>query len=351
MEYSDGERGYLWLCGCTDHDYRTRISLLRAGAPEDFLTCADERYIALGAKFPPKEERKRELQNFLESLDEAEIFAVTLLSEEYPEPLKHINQPPLVLYGKGRRELLSRPKFCIVGSRIIPPWAAKLGKGIAEELSARFAIVTGLAEGGDLAAIEGALSSGNLISVLPCGLTECYPAAHANLKARIAEQGLLLSELLPGEPAKKYSFHARNRLLAGLSEGVLVLSAAKRSGTLITASCALDFGRDLFALPHNVGALQGEGCNDLIKRGAYLVTEASDILSVYGFTSTKRQKIELSDEEREVVFVLRDYGEMHLAEIASRLHRPVAVVSAVLSSLEIKGVAVKAGANRYAVVL
>lgn len=349
MRYTADERAYLWLCALTKTEYRERVALLRAApSPAALMERPEEFFPSVCGREFSFEGREEETERFLAFLERRGQFAVTLLSEDYPEALKHISLPPLVLYGAGRRELLSARKFCIVGSRVTPAWAEKLGKAISEELSERFAIVTGLAEGGDSAAIAGAMSGGNLICVLPCGLDECYPAAHASLKEEVKKRGLLLSELLPREQTKKYSFHARNRLLAGLSEGVLVLAAGARSGALITANCALDFGRDVFALPHNVGASRGEGCNDLIKKGAYLVTGAEDILSVYGMERREKQKLALSEEEARVLSILRECGELHAAAIAEQAGMKIFEVSAVLSSLELKGVAVKSGANRFA---
>ncbi len=352
-EYTSDERAILWLCACTRTEYRERVSLLRA-APSPSALFEDpvpyfEQCVAPERRTVSRTpaEREREIAAFVGELELKGYFAVTLLSEDYPRSLGMISLPPLVLYGAGRRELLAKRRFCIVGSRVIPPWAEKLGRSISEALSHRFAIVTGLAEGGDSAAIEGAMSEGNLISVLPCGLDECYPAAHAALKERIRKKGLLLSELLPSETAKKYSFHARNRLLAGLSEGVLVLSAGKRSGTLITANCALEYGRDVFALPHNVGSAQGEGCNDLLKKGAYVVTCAGDVFDAFGMETVAKQGPDLTPDEARVLEVLRSEGELHAAVIAERTGLKIFEVTALLSALEIKGAAVKSGGNRY----
>lgn len=353
MNYTDDERAFLWLCCCAKTDYHHRVMLLHEAPSPAALLKRPEQYFSLapGAVFTPDaREREAEADALLESLERKGYFAVTLIADDYPESLKHISLPPLLLFGKGNRRLLKKRKFCIVGSRITPPWAENLARKFAEELSARFAVVTGLAEGGDSAAIAGALPSGNLISVLPCGLDECYPAAHASIKAQIGEHGLLLSELLPGETAKKYSFHARNRLLAGLSEGVLVVSAAEKSGTLITANCALEFGRDVFAFPHNVGSAHGEGCNELIKKGAYVATCPADVFSLYGMQAPQKKEKIFTGEEMRVLTVLRDYGELHTAVIAEKVGMSAYEVAAILSALEIKGAAVKSGGNKYSAV-
>ena len=343
MEYSAAEKAIVWLAAHSGLDYRARVAFLRS-LKDPALVFTDEVLLPKDGKT-----RLHEADALVKSLEKHNRFALTLLAEDYPEPLKHIHEPPLVLFGEGRRELLKRRKFCIVGSRVTPPWAEKCGRQISERLSDKFCIVTGLAEGGDRAAVDGALAGGNLICVLPCGLDVCYPAAHSTLKERIAKRGLLLSEYAPDEGVTRYAFHARNRILAGLSEGVLVLSAGARSGTLITANCAVDYGRDVFALPHNVGVSKGEGCNELIKRGAYLVTDVEDILAVYGMTENGAPMPELTDEEARVMQVLSE-GELHAAVIADRAGMRIFEASAVLSALEIKGLAVKSGGNRYSAV-
>lgn len=289
----------------------------------------------------------REREAAVARMEEAGIFAVTLLSADYPAALAAIPDPPPVLYGMGNRALLQRRKFCIVGSRILPAWAEKTGRTIAEALSKRFAVVTGFAEGGDRAAIDGAIASGCLICVLPTGVDIAYPAAHTALRREIAKRGLLLSEAAPGAKAQKFSFYARNRILAGLSEGVLVLAAGERSGTLITAHRALDYGREVFALPHNVGAAQGVGCNEMIKAGAWLCTSAKDVFAAFGMETEESPAAVLSEREQRLLSVLRETGGQHIAVLAERAGIPVFEASAVLSSLEMKGLAVRAGGNRY----
>ena len=428
------ELGIVWLCGCTELDKRECAALLRAaGSPARLLD--DYEKIVPSVIRSPKSGLYKErglrldgVEKLLRELERESVFPITVLDEDYPEALKNIASPPLLLYGKGNRALLKERKFCIVGSRVTPPWAESLGRAISAELSSRFCIVTGLAEGGDSAAIagalpfknlisvlpcgifgcypashaglkeqiaksglllseyppdegvkkysfhernrllaglaeggdsaaiQGALPAGKVISVLPCGLKECYPASHAGLKERIAGSGLLLSEYPLGEPVKKYSFHERNRLLAGLSEGVLVLSAGAKSGALITANCAAEFGRDVFALPYRPNEARGAGCNDLIKKGASLVTETEDILSFYGLEEapvreegTEEKGPSLTPEEARVYEVLRDGGELHTSVLAEKAGLRVFEVAAVLSSLELKGLAVKAGGNRYSI--
>ena len=357
MVYSDDEKAIVWLCARSSLDERARARVLRAAGRPSALFSDSEKIRAAVIKEGGERvyindcfTRKREAEDFLSALDRKGYFAVTPLSDDYPASLSAIYDPPLVLYGAGNRELLKKRKFCIVGSRVTPPWAEKQARLFAEEIARHFAVVTGLAEGGDAAALSGAIGSGNLICVLPNGLDECYPASHAALKERVKESGLLLSEYPPAEKARKYSFYARNRILAGLSEGVLVVAAGARSGTSITANYALENGRDVFAFPHNLGVKQGEGCNELLKKGAYVATEPCDVLSRYGIEEGETVRAELSEEEQKLLAVLKEAGEAHVSELAGRAGVPVYEVAATLSSLEMKNLAVKAGGNRYSAV-
>ncbi len=350
--YTKEEQALIWLCGCTELEPRERVLLLRAaGSPvalfERFEFFSEK---VLGSRAAcDLAERRRSLDALLAEAEEKGYFALTVLSEGYPEALK-ASFPPLVLFGAGKRELLREELFCIVGSRVTPPWAVKLGTDIAARLSERFAVVTGLAEGGDLSAVRGALPRGKIVSVLPCGLDECYPAAHASVKEEIIRSGLLLSEYPFREKTRKYSFHARNRILAGLCKGVLVLSAGEKSGALITANTALEYGRDVFAVPYNPGIAQGIGCNELLKRGAYVCTGAQDIFDCYGIVPQEEKTVPLAPEEERLYGILREEGELHTAVLAERAGLPVYETAAVLSALELKGLVVKAGGNRYSCV-
>ena len=353
MEYSQEERAIIGLCMTADEGRLPALAraLAEIGPPSAQKICVS--VIESAAKRVYKDKplpSAAEQDAAIARLTARNMFAVTLVGADYPAALRAIPDPPPVLYCMGRRELLAKRKFCIVGSRILPAWAEKTGKTISASLSRQFVIVTGIAEGGDRAAIDGALAGGNLICVLPNGLDVAYPAAHASLQREVARRGLLLSEYAPGVKTKKYAFHARNRILAGLSEGVLILAAGVRSGTLITAHCALEYGRELFALPHNVGVAQGEGCNEMIKAGAWLCTCAGDIFAAYGMETEAPPRIPLSEKEEWLLAALKEAGELHAAVLAERTGIPVFEAQATLASLEMKGLAVRAGGNRFSAI-
>jgi DNA processing protein len=208
---------------------------------------------------------------------------VTLGDVAYPAALLQTADPPLLLYAQGRLELLQRPALAIVGSRNPTPQGADNARAFALHLArSGYTIVSGLALGIDGAAHEGALAAGgdaSTIAVVGTGMDRVYPSRHRGLAHRIAESGLLLSEFDLGTPPLPVNFPLRNRLIAGLAQGTLVVEAALASGSLITARCAAEAGREVFALPGSIHSPQSRGCHALIKQGAQLVESAEDILA------------------------------------------------------------------------
>lgn len=288
--------------------------------------------------------------NFVVSeLKNKNVKAITIDSEDYPATLLETNLPPLVLYAKGDLSLLESERFGMVGSRKSLPMQVNLAKSFAESLSkAGFTLVTGIAEGVDSAVIESALSSkGKVISVIAGGFDNIYPSSNLALSERIIENGLLLSEYPPQTVPKPFHFPVRNRIIAGLSSGVLVVSAGKKSGTLYTAEYAEEYGKMLFAIPYSVNVPSGVGCNNLIKLGARLVTEPTDILEIFDKTESQ-EEVSLSAEEGQIIDLLSE-KDTHIEEICSKLNKAVFEISPLLSMLEIKGKVVKNGNNIFGI--
>ena len=204
---------------------------------------------------------------------------------DYPVMLSEISRPPPVLFLKGDPSLLSTPQLAIIGSRNPTPGGIENAGAFAENLAAcGLTITSGLASGIDGAAHEGALtatstsvSQGRTIAVTATGLDRIYPSRHRNLAHRIADKGLLVSEFPIGTSPLRENFPRRNRLISGLSLGTLVVEAALRSGSLITARYAMEQGREVFAIPGSIHSPQSRGCHWLIKQGAKLVETAEDI--------------------------------------------------------------------------
>lgn len=217
---------------------------------------------------------------WLAKADNAPRGVVALGDPDYPPLLLETADPPLLLHLEGRVELLRAPSLAIVGSRHATPQGRENARAFARHLSdAGLTIVSGLALGIDAAAHEGALEgAGSTVAVVGTGLDIAYPRRNEALIRRIAEAGLLVSEHSLGTPPLAEHFPARNRVIAGLSRGTLVIEAALQSGSLITARLASEAGREVFAIPGSIHAPQSRGCHALLKQGAKLVEVASDVL-------------------------------------------------------------------------
>ncbi len=236
-----------------------------------------------------------------ERCKEVGIRVLTLDSPNYPNRLKEISDPPAVLYVRSRERINLNDKICIgmVGNRDMTEYgsfaAMEIAQGLAE---AGVVVVSGLARGIDGASHRGALSGGGItVAVLGCGVDIAYPPEHDMLMHEIIENGMVISEYPPGAPPLPKHFPLRNRIISGLCDGVVVVEAPKRSGSLITASYAIEQNRDVFAVPGNITKKHSLGCNRLIREGAILVHSASDILREYEilYINTLKQCINNSE--------------------------------------------------------
>jgi DNA processing protein len=216
--------------------------------------------------------------------DAASIAAIPWSDAAYPVALTTIAEPPPVLWTRGRTDVLSAPSVAIVGSRAASPYGLAVAEQLAGDLAASgLVIVSGLARGVDSAAHRGALSAGGLtVAVLGSGADVIYPAEHRALATAIDASGAVVSELVPGTGPQPWFFPLRNRIISGLSRAVVVIEASEKSGSLITARCALDQGRDVLAVPGNVLTGRSRGAHALLKDGAKIVECADDILEELG---------------------------------------------------------------------
>ncbi|WP_238653804.1 DNA-processing protein DprA [Paenibacillus piscarius] len=216
-------------------------------------------------------------------MEESGVAMVTILDDNYPVQLKETAQPPWVLYYRGCLALAARPSVAMVGTRVPTAYGRKVGELLARQLSAAgLTVVSGLARGIDSISHEAALAeAGGTIAVVATGLDKVYPPENRGLERQIAREGLVLSEYPLGTPSHPGLFPQRNRIIAGLTLGTLVVEADSRSGSLITADAALEAGRDVFAVPGPLTSPKSRGALELIKQGAKLVTAASDIIEEY----------------------------------------------------------------------
>ncbi len=295
---------------------------------------------------------------------EAELAAATKAGAEpvftiepgYPKYLASIDAPPPLLYVKGRLDLASRPSVAIVGSRMSSAAGAKLARLFAREIGqAGYAIVSGMARGIDGAAHEAALDSGT-VAVLAGGVDRIYPPEHGELYAGIAEQGCIVSEQPPGFNARAQDFPRRNRIISGISLGVVIVEAAARSGTLVTARYGAEQGREVFAVPGHPLDPRAEGTNKLLKNGATLVTEPHDVLAVLqpmsGLSeSYERTRIagdrpppipigtppDVGEHERQAIVAVLGPAPVDLDSIVRATGLPLRVVQIGLMELELGG--------------
>lgn len=354
MNYSKkAQRAIIFLDSFPKLDYKYKAAILQEiGNPETLYDRLPS-YASLLEKAMGKEAQtllrsanEQGEEAVLSALQKKGIMPVTRGNKYYPEELENTNAPPFVLYTKGNLELLKKEKFAIVGSRKTPQAELRLTESFAETIADYMTVVTGIAEGGDTAALTGALKKKNAICVLAYGFDTVYPESNRGLLQAAAQNGLVITEYPPSVPAYKSLFPIRNRIIAGLSKGVLVVSAKEKSGALYTASYANLYGRDVFAFPYKAGDAAGKGCNTLIKQGAYLCDGVEDVLSSYGITVEEKPLPPLTNEESALFAALRE-EERTIDDLAEVTGIPAFLILPSLSSLEIAGLIVKTGADGY----
>lgn len=273
------------------------------------------------------------------------VEVLTLMDHKYPGKLKQIYDPPLVLYYQGNWNIEELHIIGIVGSRRTTVYGEKIAEKFGKELAeAGFVIVSGMARGVDSHAHRGCLEAGGkTIAVLGSGLDVIYPRENAKLAENIKINGVLLTEYPLGTPPLAINFPARNRIIAGLSLGILVVEAAARSGALITADFAMEVGRDVFAIPGPITSPNSEGTNNLIKQGAKLVGQVGDILEEYGsalkLTSALKEKPlnNLTNDER-LIYEALSLSPLRVEEIAKKTGWTPSKIQTILTLLELHGV-------------
>ncbi len=274
-------------------------------------------------------------------LDPSRIHRLTLADDRYPPLLREIADPPPVLYAVGRIELLQRPHFAIVGSRNATAQGAADAEAFARVLSDMgFVIASGLALGIDAAAHRGGLAgASSSVAVVGTGIDVTYPRRNAALTEALRTHGCVLSELPFGTPPAKGNFPRRNRLISGLSRGVLVVEAAQGSGSLRTVESALQQNREVFAMPGSIHSPLSKGCHGLIKEGAKLVESAADIAAELGMIVAREEPAARRNPPRESDPVLLSMGDapVSLEQIAQRTGLGADKLAARVSRLEIEG--------------
>lgn len=323
----------------------------RAGSQE--LACAGldqktiERFLVQRAKIEPERE--------LERLEQAGVSVLTWQDAAYPPLLREIDGSPPVLYMKGKLSEADQFALAVVGTRNSDTYGQQVTERLVTELArGQVTVVSGLALGIDTIAHSAALEAGGrTIGVLACGLDVVYPVRNAKLALRIGEggQGVLISEYPLGVKPESGNFPARNRIISGLSQGVLVVEAGEKSGALITAEFAGKQGREVFAVPGNVFSSRSTGTNRLIRDGAHLVLEVKDILDVLNLfmlpQHVEAQAALPENSEERTLLALLGHEPLHIDELILSSDLTTPIVTATLTMLELKGLVKAAGSTHF----
>ncbi|RCX15504.1 DNA processing protein [Anaerobacterium chartisolvens] len=304
---------------------------------------------------------RNDAERLMDAMYRHGIKAIAVNNPSYPYYLKNIYNPPIVLYVRGRLNK-DQKAVAVVGSRRASPYGMKMAEEIAYELSRLgIAVISGMARGIDTMAHRGCLKAGGTtIAVMGCGLDRAYPAENRELMESIAVSGAAVSEYPPGIPPLPQNFPARNRIISGISQGVVVIEAGGRSGSLITADFALEQGREVFAVPGNVDRVNSTGANKLIKDGAKMVTCVEDILEELDINrmASKIDKAAagnficdsrfdgLEGDEKEIVRCLEG-NALHIDRISLKSGLGIQDVNSLLLMLELKGIIEQAPGRIY----
>ncbi len=289
----------------------------------------------------------------MERLDRDGVSIVTLADDGYPRLLREISAPPPVLFYKGQILEIDSSAVAVVGTRRLTAYgrevAMDIGSGLAK---AGVTVVSGLATGVDGIAHKAALDAGGrTFAVLGSGIRDIYPREHDGLAKRVSAQGALISDNLPDAKPDRWNFPARNRIISGLSLGVVVVEAPEKSGALITVDFAADQGRDVFAVPGMTTASASAGCNRILRDGARLVRNADDVLEDLRIRrdaepADVQQPLVLDEDERRILNVLTSEPQ-HIDDIVESSSLPLPRVSAVLLTLELQQLVRNVGAQHY----
>ena len=301
------------------------------------------------------------IERDIQLIGELGVSVVSITSEDYPANLKEIYDPPVLLYARGRLVEADKMALAIVGSRRAAPYGLSVAEKIARDLASRgLTIVSGGARGVDTAAHKGALAAGGrTIAFLGCGVDIGYPAENRKLYEVIAENGAVLSEFPFGATPEPWRFPPRNRLISGMSIGVLICQSPAASGALITAGYAAEQGKDVYAVPGNVDDDRNRGCHALIRDGAKLVECAEDILEELGLKQAGDESARqlalpiesLKNENERKIAALLSLEPIQVDEIIEKTGLPAPMVAGTLTILEMKNIARRVPGNAYVRVL
>ena len=362
---NDDEKALIWLDNYDFMSYRKKDKFLDLfESPKDILNIENlknrkENILSIISseefEILKRECTRKQVETLLNKFERLNISFTTSFSNNYPFMLRNIDTPPYVIYYKGNFDLINTSCFSVVGSRYITNYGKVVTEKFTKDLvKADFTIVSGLATGVDTVAHSVTLAeNGKTIAVLAGGLDEIYPSTNTELAKQIVDKdGLLISEIRPGRKTESFMFPIRNRIIAALSKGVLITEAREKSGAIHTKNYALDYGKDVFAVPGSILNESSKGTNRMIVNGqAKAVIESEDILDEYNISLQKKAKAvyNFSLEESLIVNLLSQ-GETSFQQLLEQSKLSVKTLNSLLTTLSIRGIIKKLAGNIYCLI-
>ncbi len=361
----DNMKYWVWISSLVNlPPVKRKLLLDRYGSPGNLWMVEEETLKHMKFLTPKMVEHimdkklRAKTEELLKRITDDRIDIITIDDDAYPENLRYIYDPPLVLYSRGEIKGIE-PCIAVVGSRRATSYGLDTSELLSYQLSkCGFTIVSGMARGVDSKAHSGALKAGGrTIAVLGCGIDIIYPEENKKLMERILENGAVISEYLPGMPPHPFNFPARNRIISGMSRAVAVIEASEGSGSLITADYALEQGRDVFAVPGNINCTNSRGTNKLIRDGARIIMGIDDILDELKMTDIANNSFKdkkacgrvYSGLDKDELDVMRKVSSLpkYIDEIAESCNMVPHEISAILILLELKGLVEQLPGKRY----
>ncbi|MCI1959922.1 MAG: DNA-processing protein DprA [Clostridia bacterium] len=345
----------MWLSRALGYNKKIFNILKCFGSPEEVYNSKRETYLTVKGITDEVADKlisaKKNAEKWCDELKKLNIEYISLLDDRYPSLLRETCDAPVGIYVKG--QLPKKNEHCIsmIGARRCSEYGKRMAKKFSSEIAREGVwIVSGMARGIDSVSHRGTLSvGGKTIAVLGFGHNRCYPSENRELMKQISETGCVLSEYPPDTEPEVYYFPQRNRIIAGISEALIVIEAGKKSGTLITVDRALDYGRTVMTIPSNITSMSGVGTNELIKQGCPVVTSADDVFFEIGIEKKKKdekKKVNISDDEAEI-FNLLSLEPKLFDEIVKKSQKSIQDVQYILTMLEINGLIEKLAGNRF----
>lgn len=353
------EEYYFWFCTIGQIGLKKKYMLLELyQSPEEIYRAGEKELRKIGelneddiASLLNKENKEQARINY-ELLQKKEIYFISREKKQYPDKLKNIYHSPLGLFVKGKLPEQTRKTIAIIGARACSGYGREMAKYLSGELAKYgIQIISGLASGIDGCAHQGALRmEGNTYGILGCGIDICYPRENIELYVEMQKNGGVISEYGIGVPPLPQLFPMRNRIISGLSDGILVIEAREKSGSLITVDMGLEQGKDIYAMPGRATDVISTGCNNLIKMGAKMVTKPEDILEeLHILVKDLKKNNNLLETKEKIVYASLSFNPKHLETIMDETKLDMKTVTESLLKLQLKYL-VKQTGNYYSLI-